>query len=272
MKSTIAFIGAGNMATAIIGGLLAEGIAPELLIASDPNTDALAHLSDEYGIRTYENNDEAARQADVIVLAVKPQIMQAVLEPLAAVITHNPLIISIAAGIESASLSHWLGEQHAIVRCMPNTPAMVREGASGLFANANTSDSQRALAEHILSAVGKVAWVEDEHQMHAITAISGSAPAYFFLLMEAMIESGMKQGLSEDVAKDLALQTALGAASLASNSDITPSELRRRVTSPNGTTEAALNTLTECDFKNTVHLAMKACAERSEALGKTLKD
>jgi len=268
----IAFIGAGNMAKSIIGGLLAEGVAANTIIASGPRLETLTPLQQQWGISVTTDNGEAAAQADIVILAVKPQMLKSVAEALSPSLAHNPLLISLAAGITTASLSHWLGEHHAIVRCMPNTPSQLRVGASGLFANAHVSAEQREGANRILQAVGVVQWLDDEHLINAVTAISGSAPAYFFLMMEAMIDAGVSMGLSAESARELTLQTALGAALLARDSDVDVAELRRRVTSPKGTTEQAILSFERDDFRGSVERAMNACsaraAELSELLGK----
>lgn len=265
----LAFIGAGNMARSIIGGLVEEGYPAESIRASDLNETALAQLNSDFGIGT-GTNEAVAEWAEVVVLAVKPQVMKTVSETLRPNLTHRPLLISIAAGIDGASLGRWLGEDQAIVRCMPNTPALVKTGASGLYANRHTSTEQRAQAEQILGAVGTVQWLKDESLLDAVTAVSGSGPAYFFLVMEAMIDAGVQQGLSREAATELTLQTALGAATLARTSEVGVDELRRRVMSPGGTTEAAIQSFEQDDLRGTFQRAMNACAERSVSLSKEL--
>ncbi len=265
----LAFIGAGNMARSIIGGLVQEGYPAERIRASDPNDAALEQLSTDFGIGTGDN-DTVAEWADVVVLAVKPQVMKAVADALRPSLAHHPLLISIAAGIDGASLGQWLGQDQAIVRCMPNTPALVKTGASGLYANRHTTTHQRRQAEQIMAAVGTVQWLEKEPLMDAVTAVSGSGPAYFFLVMEAMIDAGVQQGLSREAATELTLQTALGAATLARTSDVGVDELRRRVMSPGGTTEAAIQSFEQDDLRGTFQRAMTACAERSVSLAKEL--
>ncbi len=268
-RAKLAFIGAGNMARSIIGGLVTEGYPATAIAAADPNTEALAALNAQFGVSTGDNA-EVASQAEVVVLAVKPQVMKPVAEALSPHLSHRPLLISIAAGIDCRSLGLWLGEEQAIVRCMPNTPALVRAGASGLFANARTSESQRQRAEEIMAAVGRVQWLSEEGLMDAVTAVSGSGPAYFFLLMEAMIDAGVELGLSAEQARELTLQTALGAALLAGDSDVAPAELRRRVTSPGGTTERAIKSFEKDQLRAVVARAMTACARRSAELAKEL--
>jgi len=266
----IAFIGAGNMAKAIIGGLLAEGFSAKSISASGPRLESLNKVSEQYGIAVSTDNAQTAATADVIILAVKPQMLKEVALGLAGSLAHKPLIISVAAGITTASLASWLGADQAIVRCMPNTPSQLREGASGLFANANTSSAQKAQADAILRAVGVVQWLDDEALINTVTAVSGSGPAYFFLAMEAMIDAGVAQGLSRECASELTLQTALGAAILAKHSDVDVAELRRRVTSPNGTTEQAIKSFENDGIRAMFSRAMKACADRAVALSESL--
>ncbi|GLX12146.1 pyrroline-5-carboxylate reductase [Pseudomonas straminea] len=265
----IAFIGAGNMAASLIGGLLAQGLPAGAIRASDRGTEQREKIAAEHGIDVVASNAEACRDADVIVLAVKPQVMKDVCLDLAPHVQAGQLIVSIAAGITSASLENWLGAR-AIVRCMPNTPSLLRLGASGLYANAQVSAAQRQQAEQLLGAVGMAVWLEEEKLIDAVTAVSGSGPAYFFLLIEAMTASGEKLGLPRDVAAKLTLQTALGAAQMALNSDVDAAELRRRVTSPAGTTEAAIKTFQAGGFEALVEQAVKAADQRSAELAEQL--
>jgi pyrroline-5-carboxylate reductase len=265
----IAFIGAGNMAASLIGGLRAQGVDASAIRASDHGAEQRAKISAEHGIQTFAANAEAIQDADVIVLAVKPQVMKAVCLDLAAHIGANQLIVSIAAGITCASLENWLGPR-AIVRCMPNTPALLRQGVSGLYANSQVSATQRQQAEQLLSAVGLALWLEQEQQIDAVTAVSGSGPAYFFLLIEAMTAAGEKLGLPRDTAAQLTLHTALGAARMAVASEVDAAELRRRVTSPAGTTEAAINSFQAGGFEALVEQALNAAARRSAELAEQL--
>lgn len=264
----IAFIGAGNMAAALVEGLISKGLNAEQVIMSDPSKDRLAYVEKTFGVKTSSNNRTAADQADVIMLAVKPQIMSAILDDLKpAVADRSKVIISIAAGITLARLAKSLGNETALVRCMPNTPALVQTGATGMFANEHVSSAQKALAEQILQAVGIVVWLEQEQQLDAVTALSGSGPAYYFLVMEAMIAAGEAMGLTPDTAKQLTLQTALGAAKMAGTGDVDPAELRRRVTSPGGTTEAAIHSLEKNQLVGIFGQALAAAKRRSEELG-----
>lgn len=267
--NSITFIGAGNMATSIIGGLIEQGYDNKAITACDPNASTLDSLSERLGIQTATDNGSACASADVIVLAVKPQILKMVTENLQTTLNDRkqlPLIISVAAGISSAQIQQWLGHPAAVVRCMPNTPALVQQGASGLYANEQTSTEQKSIAESLLQAVGYSTWLDKETLIDAVTAVSGSGPAYFFLMMEAMIEAGVRQGLSKESATQLTLQTAQGAATLAQSSDVAVDELRRRVTSPGGTTEQAILSFEEAGLRTIVDEAMVACAERSKAM------
>ena len=270
--ATIGFIGGGNMAASIIGGLLASGVDATRVRAGDPSQDSLDRLAALGPITTSQDNLDIIPGCDVLVMAVKPQLMKTVCAGISeAVQRSKPLIISIAAGVTSDSLNQWLGGELAIVRCMPNTPALLRCGATGLFANAVVSDEQRAQAQQILDAVGTALWVAQERELDAVTAVSGSGPAYFFLMMEAMQASGEALGLSPDVARQLSQQTALGAARMALESDVDVAELRRRVTSPKGTTERAIGIFEDGGFRALVQQALQGAADRAEELGRELE-
>lgn len=274
----IAFIGAGNMAASIIGGLVGKDMTASQIIASDPSAQSLANLKALAPVRTTDDNAEAVAGADVVVLAVKPQVMEAVARTLApALAERRPLLISIAAGIEVAALERWLRQGAAqqrlpIVRCMPNTPALVQCGATGLYANPAVSEEQRELADRIMRAVGMVLWVADEAQLDAVTAVSGSGPAYFFRVMEAMQVAGEALGLSPEQARSLTLQTALGAAQMAVSADVGVAELRRRVSSPGGTTERAIASLDESGLEEMFMRALSAARDRSIELARELGD
>lgn len=262
----IGFLGAGNMATALVGGLRARGWPADRLMLADAFPAALQPHTQQ-GLVTTEDNRVLAEAAAVWVLAVKPQVMASVLKPLAAICqARRPLVISIAAGLDSALLCDWLGGPVPLVRAMPNTPALVQTGATGLFANDQVSAAQRACAEQILGSVGITLWLESEALIDAVTAVSGSGPAYFFYLMEAMMAAGEAQGLTAAEARALTLQTALGAAQMAITSDVDPAELRRRVTSPGGTTEQALRVFQEAGWSSLVAKALRACADQGRAL------
>ncbi|MGB5202343.1 MAG: pyrroline-5-carboxylate reductase [Sedimenticolaceae bacterium] len=264
MTNHIAFIGAGNMAGALIGGLLADGIAPDRLIATDLSLEKCASLHDATGIRTLQDNREAAAMADVVVLAVKPQVVRQVAEELAETIRkRQPLVISIAAGIRCDSLQTWLGGAVALVRSMPNTPALIQSAASVLYATPQVDASQREQAESLLRAVGLTQWVEDEDLMDAVTALSGSGPAYFFLVMEAMEDAAKTLGLPGETARLLTLQTAFGAARMALESSDSSTILRNKVTSPGGTTERAVSVLEEGGIRTLFQRALAAARDRS---------
>ncbi len=263
----VRFIGGGNMARSLIGGLLSRGVAPDSIAFSEPNIELREALSKQFNVRGESDNQILIKQADVIVLAVKPQVMKDVCLPLREILSQqNSLVVSIAAGISISAFEAWLGSQVAIVRAMPNTPAMIGAGATGMVANSHVSVSQRALAKSTMDACGVSVWIENEIQMDAVTALSGSGPAYFFLLLEAMIDAGMKQGLAADAAKILALQTALGAARMAIESDEDPARLRQRVTSPNGTTAAAIEVFEQLDFRRLVDQAISRATERGKEM------
>ncbi len=269
-QPTLAFIGAGNMSRAIIGGLISNQYPAEKIWATGTQ---LAKMDDlkQQGLHTTTDNNAAVAAADIVILSVKPQIMQAVATDLAtAVQQHRPLIISVAAGIMCDSLEQWLGGDIALVRCMPNTPALVKQGASGLYANPRVTESQRSQTERVMQATGLALWVDTEIQLNAVTAVSGSGPAYYFLMMEAMVAAGEKLGLSREVAQQLTIQTALGAAEMARQSDVEPAELRRRVTSPKGTTEQAILTFIDQGLPEIIANGMQACSDRAEVLAKEL--
>lgn len=276
LPTRIAFVGGGNMAQALITGLLAQGHPADCLHVADTDTAKLADLAAQ-GVHTYAagagQTPAAVHAADVVVLAVKPQVLQAVLTPLQGV-WDRQLVISIAAGIALATLKDWLGAPVAIVRAMPNTPAMIQQGATALYADDGVTAEQRALAERLLSAVGLVRWLADENLLHAATAISGSAPAYVFYLLEHMIATGEAMGLNAADAAALALQTAVGAAHMAAKSHHqhtdTPTTLRQKVTSPNGTTQAAIAAFDDANVGQAIAQAMHACATRSQQISQEL--
>ena len=272
--STLAFIGGGNMAASLISGLVNDGYDPQHILVSDPDAEKVASLAAHFRIKPSSNNNQAVADADIVILAVKPQVMEDVARTLSSTIQQTkPLIISIAAGIREADLQNWLGGEIALIRTMPNTPAMIQTGAIVLHASSQVSTKQRDLAESIMRAVGLTRWVEHEELMDAVTALSGSGPAYFFLVMEAMEAAGIELGIPADTARLLTLQTALGAAKMAMESSDGPAILRQRVTSPGGTTESALQTLNEGNllplFKQALTNARDRSVELSRILGKT---
>jgi len=269
----IGFIGGGNMASSLISGLIASGHAPEQIWVSDISPDTLTALKKQLNVNTSVNNDDIINAVDVVVLAVKPQTLSAVAQSIAAQIQQKKsLVVSIAAGINQNSLSRWLGADTAIVRCMPNTPALVLTGATALHANDKVTGEQRDLAENILRAVGIALWVEDEAELDAVTAVSGSGPAYYFLLMEAMEKAALELGLTQETARLLVQQTALGAAKIALESAESPEQLRRRVTSPGGTTQRAIETFEQGGFTELVSKALHAARDRSIEMSKQMEN
>lgn len=262
------FIGAGNMATSLIHGLINKGTPGDSIWASDIDADKLQALARDCGITTVQPGGSLPSAATV-VLAVKPQIMESVCRSLSESLpagSAKPLFVSIAAGVTLSSLQEWLGEDTAIVRCMPNTPALVGMGASALFANVRVSESQRQAALQLMQSVGIAEWVSQEGDLDAVTAVSGSGPAYYFLFMEAMQETAIEMGLSPDLARQLVYQTAAGAAELAGESDDDVAELRRKVTSPGGTTEQAIKQFESGGLRDLVRKALLAARDRSVEL------
>jgi pyrroline-5-carboxylate reductase len=267
--SVISFIGGGNMARSLVGGLISNGVNPTQIRVADvvPTPPATAH----YPIQVFTDNIQAIQDAQVIVLAVKPQIMQTVAAELRSHLPDPaPLFISIAAGIRLDDLSRWLGNNVPLVRVMPNTPALVRSGASALFANTQVSESQKELAENILRAVGLTVWLKDESLMDLVTALSGSGPAYFFLIMELLEKAAVDLGLPQDQASLLSIQTAFGAAKMALESNEDVSILRNRVTSKGGTTEQAIKTLYEGGLEMLLKQTLIAARDRSIQLAEEL--
>jgi pyrroline-5-carboxylate reductase len=265
----ITFVGGGNMASALIGGLLKQGFSAAKLLAIDPFAEARDKLRAQFGVRTNETLDSDALDCDVLVLAVKPQQMRAALTPLAGKLSRQ-LVVSIAAGLRIADLARWLGGYTRIVRAMPNTPALIGRGVTGLAADPSVEAAQRQAASAILGAVGSVAWLEDESKMDAVTALSGSGPAYVFYFIEALVDAGVGLGLAPDAARRLALDTILGAAQLAADSTDSVATLRERVTSKGGTTAAALAVMETKNFKALIADALKAAAARGREMGDEL--
>jgi pyrroline-5-carboxylate reductase len=265
---TIGFLGSGNMAEALIKGIISAGLCnPQDIFISDIRAERLEFLTKEYGVTAVATNSELAGKVNILVLSVKPQNMVEALESLRDAVRAETLIISIAAGIKVSNISTVLGEV-PIVRVMPNTPALIGEGASALFANEKAKPTL-SKAEKIFASVGKAVIVDDESLIDGVTAVSGSGPAYYFLLMEEMIKAAGELGLPDDVAKDVVLQTAKGASLLAVERDKqgeTPAELRRKVTSPGGTTEAALKVFAAKDFSRLITDALTAACDRSRQL------
>lgn len=269
----IAFIGAGNMASSIFGGLLEDGWPNDKIWATARSTETLEKVKSQFGVQVTNDNHQAIRQCDIVVLCVKPQMMKAVLQELAPTLQETrPLLISVAAGINLDSLQSWSGGNLPVIRSMPNTPSLLRCGVSGLFASDIVTDEQKAVAGTIFQAVGMALWVDSEAMIDTVIAVSGSGPAYYFLFMEAMTAMGVKLGLDQKTAEQLTLQTALGAAKMAVHSDVDAAELRRRVTSPGGTTEQAINIFRQGGLESLVEQAMQAAVDRAAEMTKQLAD
>lgn len=268
MTIKITFIGGGNMATAIIGGLIADGAHASSIEVVDVSSETCDRLAQSFGVKAYTSLDQAEIHP-VIVLAVKPQQLLDVARQLAPLVGDR-LLVSIAAGVRIADLSRWLGGHKRIVRCMPNTPAMVGAGMTGMAALEPVQANDRSTAESILRAVGAVVWVNDESELDWVTALSGSGPAYVFYFLEAMEDAGIKAGLRAEVARRLALHTVFGAAKLALEAGEDPTLLRAKVTSKGGTTERAIASLSDDGFVDMIARAVKAAAERSRELGDDL--
>ena len=269
LNCNICFIGGGNMAQALIGGLISRGMPTTRITVSDP-VEQVRTLLAEKEINVTDDNIAAIKNADIVVFAVKPQVLAQVLQPLKGLVS-DKLIISIVAGAEIATLASLLGTER-IVRVMPNTPALVQTGAHGLYAHEYVASSDRDLASQVLASTGLTIWVNSEAQIDAVTAVSGSGPAYFFYMMESMIRAGKNLGLDEKVATALTLQTALGAAQMAITSSNTPAELRKNVTSPNGTTQAALEVFDRAQISQNIQAALAAAQKRSQELAQELSE
>ena len=263
----IAFIGGGNMARSLIAGLLRRGMPAERIHVAEPVEALRAALEQDFGVRTCADAVQAAGQAGLWLMAVKPQVMREVCAALAGTAAaEQPLVVSIAAGITGTQLQRWLGGEQAVVRAMPNTPALLGAGVTGLFASERVSTAQRAQAEQVLASAGRTVWIDDEARMDAVTAVSGSGPAYVFLLAEAMEAAALQQGLPADAARTLVLETVLGAARMLTEAGEAPAELRRRVTSPGGTTQAAIETFQAGGFEALTASAIAAATERGRQL------
>lgn len=267
-KPRLAFIGGGNMAKSLIGGLIDKGFSSRCISVSDPVKENLDQLNRKFGIATTSDNTIVVKNVDLIVLCVKPQILESVCKEIQASLNQTPPAISIAAGIPLSLLMDWLGEDTPIIRCMPNTPALVQSGAAGMFANQKVDKKLRNLAEEIFDAVGLCCWLEKEEDIDLVTAVSGSGPAYFFLFMEAMEKVAIDLGLDQEISRKLIIQTALGAAKMAAESAMNPSELRSCVTSPGGTTEKAVNAFLEGDIMGLFNRAMSKALERATEMAK----
>ena len=268
---TISFIGAGNMASAIIGGMLDNGFNAENIWVSAPDDQHLQAIRKRFGVSITTDNRYCAEQADMVVLAVKPQVMADVCRGIAPVVQNTrPLMVSIAAGLEATTLDHWLGGGLPLVRVMPNTPSLVGKGAAGLFANDQVSEEQKAVVESVFTSIGSALWVDQEALLHGVTALSGSGPAYFFLMLEALEDAATVAGIEPGTARELAIQTMAGAAEMAARSEHDPAQLKRNVMSPGGTTERAVNTFEQGGLRNLVTQAYQAAYQRSKEMAKEL--
>ncbi len=270
-QARTAFIGGGNMARSLIGGLVAAGHDAGAIRVTDPSAEKRSDLADRYGVEAFEDNGAAVADADVVVFSVKPQSLPSVAAELTEAVNRRaPLVVSIAAGVRVEDLARWLSYDGPVVRCMPNTPALLGAGVTGLYANERASTDDRRQAQTILETAGRVIWLDDEALMDTVTAISGSGPAYFFLFMEALESAAAQRGLAPEQARLLATQTALGAARMATAGEEGPGELRERVTSKGGTTAEALAVFDQLGLTTLVDRAVEAAASRARELGDEL--
>jgi pyrroline-5-carboxylate reductase len=265
----ITFLGGGNMANALIGGLLKQDFAASDITVIDPGSEAREKLSASYAVNCVSSSEQLANVGDLLLLSVKPQQMKEATAPLCAKLG-TALVVSIAAGLDITTLSRFLNGHRQIVRCMPNTPALIGAGITGLCAAPEVSAEQRQAADKVLSAVGSTVWIDDEGKMDGVTALSGSGPAYVFLFIEAMQEAAADLGFTPEQGRQLAIETVQGAAALAAQSSDPASILRERVTSKGGTTEAALNKMAEAGVKAGIIAGVKAAEARGHELGKIL--
>lgn len=267
MKATICFLGGGNMATSMVAGLISDGVDPSYIIVVDRNAPKRDYLERTYRIKTSDDANASIAQSDIVILAVKPQVMDVLAADIRDSLKRkSPLVISVAAGIPLGQYAQWFGDKVAVVRAMPNTPSMIRRGATGLCANDQVSKQQREMAEHIMRTAGVVVWVDNDHLIDVVAAASGSGPAYFFALMEHMIDSAVNMGLTHKQAKLLVMQTALGAAAMAFESSDDIPVLREKITSKGGATAAALQSFANDKFDEIVDRAMHANLTRSQDL------
>ncbi|MCH1931549.1 pyrroline-5-carboxylate reductase [Shewanella sp. A25] len=269
-QQKICFIGAGNMTRSIISGLIRSGYPAQLVEATNPSQGKLDALVADFGIQVSNDNIAAAKRADVIVLSVKPQLMEQVCQALSGVDMSNKLVITIAAGIMANRYSEFLGQPITLVRTMPNTPMQIGVGMTGLFAPQALTPEQKAISEQLMVSGGDIVWVDKESDINQVIALAGSSPAYFYLFMEAMIETGKQLGMDEDKARSLVQQAALGAAMMVKqNPDLSLSNLRENVTSKGGTTAQAIATFEDADLRGLVKTAMENCIKRAEEMART---
>jgi len=268
---TISFIGAGNMASAIIGGMLDNGYKAGDIWVSAPDDGHLQAIRKRFGVSVTTDNRYCAQQADIVILAVKPQVMADVCRDIAPVVQNTrPLMVSIAAGLTADTLDEWLGGGLPMVRVMPNTPSLVGKGAAGLFANKHVKEDQKKMVQAVFESIGSALWVDDESLLHGVTALSGSGPAYFFLMLEALEAAATDAGIEPATARELAIQTMAGAAEMAARSEHDPAQLKRNVMSPGGTTEQAINTFEDGGLRDLVKKAYGAAFKRSEEMAEEL--
>ncbi|PJK06194.1 pyrroline-5-carboxylate reductase [Lysobacteraceae bacterium NML71-0210] len=269
VSDSITFIGGGNMARSLIGGLIAAGKAADKIRVAEPVETLRQSLAADFSVQVFAQGQEAVSGSAIWLLAVKPQVMKSLCQSLAEQAqAQKPLLVSVAAGITSEQISSWLGGGLAVVRTMPNTPALLGAGVTGLYANSQVTQPQRQVAQALLQGAGATVWIDDENLMDAVTAVSGSGPAYVFLLAEAMQAAGEAEGLSAEAARSLTIQTLLGAAKMLTHDDTPAAELRRRVTSPGGTTQAAIESFEADDFRAIVARAIHAARQRGIELAK----
>jgi pyrroline-5-carboxylate reductase len=272
-NSRILFIGCGNMGRSLMGGLIADGYNKNLITGIDPQPEQRNIVENQFGISCFSESTASNVDVDYIVLAVKPQVMKTTLLSMRSLFENiNPAIISIAAGIQIRHISTWLDKDLAIARVMPNTPSLLRAGAAGMFANAHISTQQRKEIQEIMLSVGTASWVKTESHIDAVTALSGSGPAYFFLFVELIEKAATDLGLDKQIIHELAVQTVLGSAKMMSESDLSPAELRKQVTSPGGTTESALNKLMDGQLEGLINNALQAAHQRSVELASELEE
>lgn len=262
----ITFIGGGNMSACIVGGMIQSNWSPNLITVSDPSLDKLQQLTTKFKVNTTSNNIQAIKDANIVILAVKPQVLKQICQDLKNKINSSTLIVSIVAGITSTTIRKWLDTKAIIVRTMPNTPALVQEGMTGIFCKEPLSSEQKNAVQGIFSSIGKYIWLTQESELDLVTAISGSGPAYFFLFFESVIKSAVKLGMDQDTAALLVQQTALGSAKMAIKSELSSQELKTNVMSPGGTTEQAINTLESLDFCDNIDQAIQAATKRSQEI------
>ncbi len=268
----IAFIGAGNMASSLVGGLLNGGQDPGQIVMSDIDPQQLDKRATQFSVNINSDNKQAVNGADAVLLAVKPNTVQQICTEISGALQKEAVVISIAAGVREKDISRWLGTGQAVVRCMPNTPALLGVGITGVYINPACSEDQAELAFSILEAAGKSVRVNQESDLDSVTGVSGSGPAYFFHMIECMTNSGIAMGLDEQSAADLAIETAYGAALMARQRDVSPSQLRQNVTSPNGTTAAALASFENDQFADVIDRGIKAARDRAAAMADEFGD